>query len=668
MKQLNFKLVILFLISFAILPTLFSIDGVAYSQAPLINSFSPINGCAQTTSVTINGANFVGVIDVKFGGASALSYVVNSPTQITAIPNNGVTGIISVEAANGIGVSMNSFTVNPLPTVTASASPATICLGDSSTLNAAGIPNIGGGGYDQTQLVNNTCMANFSQTGLAQSFVPSVSSICGAGIQITSGGTGDVTIQLYTNLPTLGGVLLASGTATGGNPNFVDVTWASVNVTIGTTYYLVFTSTNGGQCIAGDLNNGYPNGMVFANAGYSPFPSYDYTFRTATCGAGGSYLWMPGNLNIPNPKVSPNVTTTYTVVGTDGNGCSNSASTTVTISPSPTVSASFSPATVCAKSVATPIASGNGNFTWSGGLVNNVPFVALATTTYTVTNTNPNGCTASTIATLNVTPASGNLAPATSNHSQNHADGFDLNYYNTNCDLIASIKDTIGGNILGATNTTVNVEVGTQKHNGQPWVRRWYQINPTNNGNANVTLYFNQSDFTDYNTNAAAPYLQLPTTGSNSDPNKANIRITKNTLAGLGNNPVVITPTVNWTGTYWEVNFNTTPLGQYRIHSANPGNIPLDVISFDSNNDNMDVYPNPTSDILNIDLNGISGKNIEVKVLDISGRVVKQMPPQSIDGNHHIELKLNNLVSGLYIIQVYTDNKLTTSKKISKND
>lgn len=148
-----------------------------------------------------------------------------------------------------------------------------------------------GSGVDVSQLDNNTCMAAFSQTNLAQSFIPTQGVICGARIYLTTGtGSGTVTIQLYNNLPNAGGVQLATGTVSvTGSSQWAQVSWTPITVTTGIPYYLVFTGTNPGICIAGSLNNPYSGGMVFAN-NYDPFPTYDYTFETFTCTSGGKIL------------------------------------------------------------------------------------------------------------------------------------------------------------------------------------------------------------------------------------------------------------------------------------------------------------------------------------------------------------------------------------------
>ena len=140
-------------------------------------------------------------------------------------------------------------------------------------------------GVDQSQLSNTVCMAAFAQTDLAQSFIPALPFSCGATIALSSGigNPGAVTIELWDGLPNAGGNLLATGTDPGAVPGgFATVNWPSVAVTTGTTYYLVFTADAAGQnmCIGGDTNNPYPFGNVFANPGYNPFPTFDYTFET----------------------------------------------------------------------------------------------------------------------------------------------------------------------------------------------------------------------------------------------------------------------------------------------------------------------------------------------------------------------------------------------------
>ena len=160
-----------------------------------------------------------------------------------------------------------------------------------TTDNKVGDPIIPSGGsrsftIDQNQPIGTNYMANINQTDLAQSFIPSSGLCCGAGVGLYPiAASGNFTISLWDNLPNAGGNQLASGTSFAVVESeyiWVDVTWQPVVVQPGTTYYLVFTAT-ASFGIAGSTANPYPFGQVYANAGFTSFPNFDYTFRTFTC-------------------------------------------------------------------------------------------------------------------------------------------------------------------------------------------------------------------------------------------------------------------------------------------------------------------------------------------------------------------------------------------------
>ncbi|HRN42665.1 MAG TPA: hypothetical protein PK649_11410, partial [Vicingus sp.] len=94
----------------------------------------------------------------------------------------------------------------------------------------------------------------------------------------------------------------------------------------------------------------------------------------------------------------PTVNTTYTAIGTDANGCSNSDQVNVTILSLPNVVASASSSTICSGNSVNLSASGANIYSWDNGLslnpsINpNVTATPTITTTYTVTAANTNGC------------------------------------------------------------------------------------------------------------------------------------------------------------------------------------------------------------------------------------------------------------------------------------
>lgn len=126
---------------------------------------------------------------------------------------------------------------------------------------------------------------------------------------------------------------------------------------------------------------------------------------TLTGNGANTYSWTGGIANgVPFAAIA---TTTYTVTGTDGNGCSNTTSITVTVNQLPPVIINSNPisGTVCAGGQVTLTATGAASYSWSGGITNGVAFTPVATTTYTVTGTLA-GCssTATKVVTVNALP------------------------------------------------------------------------------------------------------------------------------------------------------------------------------------------------------------------------------------------------------------------------
>jgi gliding motility-associated-like protein len=91
---------------------------------------------------------------------------------------------------------------------------------------------------------------------------------------------------------------------------------------------------------------------------------------TATGGTLTSYTWNPGAMTGSSITVSPTASTTYTVSGTDANGCNVSASVPVTIKPTPTSTFTIAPANVCLNTPQTITYTGNATgaatYNWFG--------------------------------------------------------------------------------------------------------------------------------------------------------------------------------------------------------------------------------------------------------------------------------------------------------------
>jgi hypothetical protein len=92
-----------------------------YIPPPTITDVNPKTGSAGTT-VVINGTNFTGT-EVRFGGTNAVSFTVDSATQITAVVGGGSTGNVTVTTNGGTGTSASIFTYDDDPAMLVTGSP-----------------------------------------------------------------------------------------------------------------------------------------------------------------------------------------------------------------------------------------------------------------------------------------------------------------------------------------------------------------------------------------------------------------------------------------------------------------------------------------------------------------------------------------------------------------
>ncbi|MBN4071366.1 PKD domain-containing protein, partial [Crocinitomix catalasitica] len=112
---------------------------------------------------------------------------------------------------------------------------------------------------------------------------------------------------------------------------------------------------------------------------------------TLTGGGASIYAWT-GGVTDGTPFVPTVGTTTYTVTGTDINGCVSTDDVDVIVNPLPLVTAGVDQ-TVCNGENVTLSGGGASTYSWTGGITDGLPFSpSLGTTTYTVTGTDANGC------------------------------------------------------------------------------------------------------------------------------------------------------------------------------------------------------------------------------------------------------------------------------------
>lgn len=80
------------------------------------------------------------------------------------------------------------------------------------------------------------------------------------------------------------------------------------------------------------------------------------------------------------------------------------------------------------------------------------------------------------------------------------------------------------------------------------------------------------------------------------------------------------------------------------------------------------VSPNPTRDVVKVSFSSIANQQTVIKIMDMTGRVVKVIQAITQDGDNSIDLNVSELASGMYTLQLFENNKMKHISKIQKQD
>jgi gliding motility-associated-like protein len=379
------------------------------------------NGCTSTAQVTVtvnpsptvtataaspticNGGN------TTLTGSGATSYTWNpgalTGSPVTVSPTTTTTYTVAGTAANGCtSTAQVTVTVLPSPTVTATASSTTICSGGSTTLTGSGATTYT---WNPGSLTGTS--VTVSPTTTTTYTVSGSNGGCSSTAQVTITVNPSPTVTATSSNAAIcnGGSATLTGSGASSytwNPGALSGTSVTVSPTTTTTYTVTGTGVNSCTSTAQVTVtvNALPTVTATAtNASVCPGNTSDLTGSGAV-----SYTWNPGSLSGSPVTVSPASTTTYTVTGTDANGCANTGQVTVTVNPTPTVTAAATSASICIGSTTDLTGSGASTYSWMPGSLSGSPVTVSpsATTTYTVTGTDGNGCTSTGQVTVTVNP------------------------------------------------------------------------------------------------------------------------------------------------------------------------------------------------------------------------------------------------------------------------
>lgn len=338
-------------------------------------------------------------------GASSLIWNNGVQNNVAFTPSQ--TATYTVTASNGSECSTTAsvtVTVNQnAATPNISASSVEVCAGESVTLFASGPANV----TWSNSVVNG------------EPFTPSQTmtfTVVGDnGNECTSTNSIEVVVNPVPNAPQVlasteeicsgtGVTLLALGNGT--------LTWdngVENNVeffpSMTTTY--TATATNAGGCSAEtEITITVNQSAVTPSINASSVEVCAGQSVTLIASGPSNVTWNNGVQN--GVGFVPSETTTYTVVGDEGNDCTSSNTIEIVVSPVPNTPQILATSEeICSGDGVTLFALGNITLTWDNGIENNVEFFPTQTTTYTVTGNDGASCssTASIEIVVNQAPA-----------------------------------------------------------------------------------------------------------------------------------------------------------------------------------------------------------------------------------------------------------------------
>lgn len=630
-----------------------------------VNALPPVTANATNSVICIGGTT-----TLNGGGATSYTWTSGVTNNVSFSPTATAAYTVTGTDANGCkNTASKTVTVNALPSVTANATNSVICRGASVTLNGGGAST-----YTWTSGITNnvaftpTSTATYTVTGTnANGCVNSaVKTITVNALPVVSVNSGAIcTGNAFTITPSGATTYTYSGGS------------ATVSPTANTSY-----------SVSGTDNNGCVSLMAVSSVSVNSLPVV--TVNSGSVCSGASFTMTPAGATSytysgGSPVVSPVTTTTYSVSGTDNNGCVSLTSvSTVTVVSLPVVSVNSG--SICSGQSFTMSPSGAMTYTYSGGSSTVSP---VATTSYTLTGTAANGCVslpAVSNLTVNALPSvtvnSGTIcAGNTFTLVPNGAATYTLTGGSYTVSPASNSSYTVtGSSVQGCSNTavsTVSVQSAlTMSIAGSGTVCAGQSLSLTANG---ATTY-------NWNTGATtASITPTPTANttysvsglSGACTGTAMITVTVNALPSVSatssssaictGNSVVLTgagaSSYTWNTGAQTVSISVSPsvTTQYTVTGKSVAgctntasltqvvNPCTGIEALSARPDVINVYPNPSNGEFTLELY----ETAQVLVLDVLGKTISM---QLLDGGKH-SIDLKDQAAGLYLLKVSINGK-----------
>ncbi len=357
------------------------------------------NPAPVTSSNFVSGGHFTSSSGIVF--VNAQTGVVNVATSIPGTYTVTYTGAICGCFTNAPVSS--TITILGAPSISVAGS-ASVCVGSAVTLTAVG----GSTAYLWSSGANTNTMTSIPVVNTTYTVIGTAANGCTASAskQVTVVALPSITVTAnptvclgynYVMSASVTGFATYTWTGPGLNSNSPTVT---TNPTVSATYTVVASA------------NGCTNSAV-NNVSVIPTPSLIILGSNTVCAGSRSMLYVQGAVNYTwstgshadSTAIQPTQSTTYTVAGSDFNGCASTASIFVTVFSNPTVAIS-GPSVVCSGKTIVLTAFGASSYTWnSGAQTQNVTLSALSDTIVRVTGMSTQGCSSTASLLVGVSPS-----------------------------------------------------------------------------------------------------------------------------------------------------------------------------------------------------------------------------------------------------------------------
>jgi gliding motility-associated-like protein len=428
---------------------------VSGGTAPFTYAWAPSGGTGATANTLIAGSYTVTVTDANGCTATATATITQPPvitatqSQVNVTCNGACNGSATVVASGGTGTYTYAWAPSGGTGATASAlcagtytvtisSPAGCSITQSFTITqptpvtgtTTTVPVTCNGGSTGSVTVTPSggtptytyAWAPSGGTGATTTGVPAgnytVTITDAAGCTGTASATVTqptaVTASTTTVTATCGNPNgSATVTAAGGTPGYT-YSWAPSGGTGATatgllagSYTVTVTDANGctTTAIATIINSGGPVASISASTNVSCFGGNNGSATVAVVGGTAplTYAWTPSGGT--GATATGLIAGSYTVTVTDANGCTSTASVTITQPPALTASATSTPVLCNGGTTGTATVTAGGGtpaytYAWAPSGGTGATATGLAAGTYTCTVADANGCTITAITTI----------------------------------------------------------------------------------------------------------------------------------------------------------------------------------------------------------------------------------------------------------------------------